>query len=122
MTVGKYLETLPETQIVTIYNSNNNIEYHGKAGYAPVYFDFVELTNTAEADEHPGDILINVQETKPQSKIYTANKETGEHICECQSIEEAKALIDLYEAEDWANGCYENDWYDIVDEYHNSLI
>lgn len=68
MTVGNYLETLPTEQIVTIYN-NNNIEYHGKAGYAPVYYDWVELTSTTTSPEHPDEIFINAQEQqKPEHK------------------------------------------------------
>lgn len=55
-------------------------------------------------------------------KIYTANKETGDIICECGSVAEAKAIIELYEADDMSNGCYEANWYDVVDENHNSLI
>lgn len=59
MTVLNYLETLPTTQIVTIYNDNHNIAYHGKAGYAPLTFDYVGLNSVTTSPEHPNEIIIN---------------------------------------------------------------
>lgn len=55
-------------------------------------------------------------------KIYIANKETGMFIEQVGTIAGAKALIEQYERIDKANDDYEPDFYDVVDENHNSLI
>ena len=55
-------------------------------------------------------------------RIYTANRETGTIIDEFNTIEEAMAAIEKYEIEDMNEGVYEDDFYDIVDEEHCSLI
>ena len=54
-------------------------------------------------------------------KIYTANRETGTFIEECNSIEEAKELIAQYEEQDKINDVYEEDFYAIVDEEHCTI-
>ena len=54
-------------------------------------------------------------------KIYTADKETGTFIEECNSIEEAKELIAQYEEQDKINNVYEEDFYAIVDEEHCTI-
>ena len=47
--VGKYLEDaiesgeIDEKQVVAFYDKNNNIKWLGKAGFAPIYLDNVEL-------------------------------------------------------------------------------
>ena len=51
-------------------------------------------------------------------KIYTADRETGTFIEECNSIEEAKELIAQYEEQDKINYVYEENFYSIVDEEH----
>lgn len=56
------------------------------------------------------------------SKIYTADKETGTFIEECASIEEAKQLIAEYEYQDKINDVYSENFYDIVDENHCSIL
>ena len=55
-------------------------------------------------------------------KIYTADKETGTFIDEFETIEAAMAAIEKYEIEDMNEGVYEDDFYDVVDEKHCSLI
>lgn len=55
-------------------------------------------------------------------KIYTADRETGTLIDECKSVEEALESIKKYENDDRADGIYEEDFYDVVDENHCSLI
>ena len=51
MTVGRFLEqnvengTIAENQIIVLYDKNNNIGCIGKADYAPIYFDWIELQN-----------------------------------------------------------------------------
>lgn len=55
-------------------------------------------------------------------KIYTADRETGTFIEEVGTIEEGLALIVEYEDDDEANDVYVPNFYDIVDEHHNSLI
>ena len=56
------------------------------------------------------------------SKIYTADKKTGTFIEECTSIEEAKKLIAEYEYQDKINDVYSENFYDIVDENHCSIL
>ena len=47
--VGQYLENavesgeIDEKQVVAFYDKNNNIKWIGKAGFAPIYLDHVEL-------------------------------------------------------------------------------
>lgn len=55
-------------------------------------------------------------------KIYTADRETGTFIEECASVEDAISQIDVYEAKDEAEGVYEPNFYDVVDENHCSLL
>lgn len=55
-------------------------------------------------------------------KIYTACRETGTFIDEFETVADAKAAIEEYEATDRENDAYEPDFYDIVDENHCSLI
>ena len=55
-------------------------------------------------------------------KIYTADKETGTFIEEFDSIKKAKDAIACYEAEDEKEGVFEPDFYDIVNENHESIM
>lgn len=55
-------------------------------------------------------------------KCYTADRETGTFIDECASKGEAKRKIDTYEAFDKVNGIYEENFYDIVNEHHESIL
>lgn len=54
--------------------------------------------------------------------MYTADKETGTLIEKVTSIEEGLKLIKEYEESDKQNGIYEDDFYDIVDENHRSVL
>ena len=54
-------------------------------------------------------------------KIYTADKATGTFIDAFESVTDARDAIRDYEAEDRANGIYELDFYDVVDEDHCSI-
>lgn len=54
-------------------------------------------------------------------KIFVADRETGTFIEEVMSIEEGKTLIAKYESQDMADGTYEENFYDIVDEEHFSI-
>ena len=54
-------------------------------------------------------------------KIFTADRETGTFIEKCESVEQARELIKKYEAEDMSNGLYEENFYDIVNENHESI-
>ena len=53
---------------------------------------------------------------------YAANKETGSFIEEAESIDMAKAMIRFYEDEDKKNDVFEPNFYDVVNENHESLI
>ena len=55
-------------------------------------------------------------------KMYLADKETGSFIEEVFSIEEGLELIKENEEDDRKYGVFEENFYDIVDENHNSLI
>ena len=55
-------------------------------------------------------------------RIYTADRETGTVIEECSSVQDALARIASYEEQDKLDGSYEEDFYDVVDENHRTLI
>lgn len=55
-------------------------------------------------------------------KFYTANRETGMFIEEVNSIEEGKELINKYEKIDKEEGTYEDNFYDVVNEEHISVL
>lgn len=55
-------------------------------------------------------------------KIYTADRETGTVIEECGSVQDALARITDYEEQDRLDGSYEEDFYDVIDENHCTLI
>ena len=86
MTINKFIELLCQDnaeQIVTIYDRNHNIVYHGKADFAPLnLFDEVTATETKQVMAIGGELLtvvnINDRVTDEQiDKITTLN----EHIC-----------------------------------------
>lgn len=49
-------------------------------------------------------------------KYIIQDREAGNFIDEFDTEEEAKAALAAYEAEDKANGCYEEDFYEIVEK------
>ena len=51
-------------------------------------------------------------------KYYTADRETGTFIEECNSVEEAREFIAGYEEQDKINDVYSENFYAIVDESH----
>ena len=55
-------------------------------------------------------------------RICTADRETGTVIEECSSVQDALARIASYEEQDRSDGSYEEDFYDVVDENHCTLI
>lgn len=55
-------------------------------------------------------------------KIFTASKETGDFIEEVKTIEEGIELIKKYEADDRTNEIFEEDFYNLVNENHESLL
>ena len=54
-------------------------------------------------------------------KLYTADTQTGTFIEEVKSIEEGKKLIEQYEVDDKAEGTYEEGFYNIVNENHETI-
>lgn len=67
-------------------------------------------------------MLINILTLEGKMMLYTANKETGDFIEKVGSIEEGKKLIAKYEKSDKTEGIYEEDFYDIVDQNHCSVL
>jgi spore germination protein YaaH len=61
------------------------------------------------------------KEIKNMKKIYVANKQTGDFIEEVKTLDEAIDLIADYEAQDKADGTYEADFYDVVNDDHVSV-
>lgn len=55
-------------------------------------------------------------------KIFVADKETGTFIEEVNTVEDGKELIQQYEEADKADGTYIEDFYDVVDEEHCSIL
>jgi hypothetical protein len=51
-------------------------------------------------------------------KMYVADRQTGTFIDEIATIDEGLELIRQYEKADKAEGTYEEDFYEIVDENH----
>lgn len=60
--------------------------------------------------------------TKEGMKIYTANRETGVFIEEFATVEGAKRAIAGYESDDKKEGIYEPNFYDVVNEEHETII
>lgn len=54
-------------------------------------------------------------------KIYTADRETGTFIEEFATVEAAKLAIKQYEEQDKKDDTFEPDFYDIVNEHHESI-
>ena len=54
--------------------------------------------------------------------LYTADKETGYFIEKVETIDQGLELIREYEEEDKAEGTYTNDFYDVVNENHMSVL
>ena len=54
-------------------------------------------------------------------KFYTADRETGNFIDEFTTIDEARKAIKRYEQTDIDNDCFEPDFYDIVNEFHETI-
>lgn len=54
--------------------------------------------------------------------IYTADRETGTFIDEFETVGDALAAIRQYEEEDKADETYEPEFYDVVNENHDSYI
>ena len=59
---------------------------------------------------------------KKNVKCWTADRRTGTFIDRFYSIEEAKSAIREYEESDKKDGDYEENFYDIVNDSHYSLI
>ena len=55
-------------------------------------------------------------------KIYAADKETGTFIEEFHSIKKAHDAIARYEVEDKKEGIFKPDFYDVVNENHESIM
>lgn len=54
--------------------------------------------------------------------LHTADRITGTFIDEVTSIEEGLELIEKHERQDRKDGCYEENFYDVVDDNHCSMI
>ena len=54
-------------------------------------------------------------------KIFTADRETGTLIEEFATVEEARKAIKAYEEKDKAEGIFEENFYDVVDEDHCTI-
>ena len=54
-------------------------------------------------------------------KYYVADTQTGNFIEEVGTLEEGKKLIEQYEADDKSKGTYEENFYCIVNENHETV-
>lgn len=74
-----------------------------------------------DEDNEPvdGDVIEVVKDYKV--KLYTADRETGTFIDEVESLEAGERLIAEYEEDDKAEGTYQADFYDVVNEDHKSV-
>lgn len=55
-------------------------------------------------------------------KYWTADKGTGNYIEAFDTIKDALKAIEIYEDEDRRNGDYTDDFYDVVDDNHCSVM
>lgn len=75
MNINKFIETIcmdNADQLVTIYDRNNNIIYHGKADFAPLnLFDDVTTTETKTVTTIDGDTVtvLNINERVSDKQI-----------------------------------------------------
>jgi hypothetical protein len=54
-------------------------------------------------------------------KLYVADRETGTFIEEVKSVADGLVLIKKFEMADMAKDTFENDFYSIVDDNHNTI-
>ena len=54
--------------------------------------------------------------------LYVADRETGSLIVEVADIEEGKRVIDIFEADDKKNDEFTENFYDVVDQDHCSVL
>lgn len=54
-------------------------------------------------------------------KYYVADRETGNFMEEVKNINEGIEIIKQFEEEDKANDCYEENYYEVVDEEHHTV-
>lgn len=55
-------------------------------------------------------------------KYYTCDRETWTIIDEFETLEDAKTALEKYEETDKADGIFEKDFYDIIDENRESQV
>ena len=88
----------------------------------------VSVCNVEKNEEGKWDYAENDYDTYEcekdfmNSKFFTADKETGTVIEECNSMREALNNIEMYEESDKDEGTYEYGFYDVIDERGCSII
>lgn len=86
MTINQFIEMIcldNADQLVTIYDRNNNIIYHGKADFAPLnLFDDVTTTETKTVTTIDGDTVtvLNINERVSDTQIDKI-KSLNDHVC-----------------------------------------
>lgn len=65
---------------------------------------------------------MNKKNKEENEVVFTADREAGNKIEAFNTIEEALKAIAAYEAEDKKDGTYTPDFYDVVNEDHESVI
>lgn len=85
----------------------------------------IELATTQEEYEHApenGMYALDSLTIIAVNEIWTACRETGTRIEQCDTVDEAKQLIDRYEEDDMNNNHYTPEYYDIINEDYESIL
>ena len=92
---------------------------HGKlASYEPEEF----IQEYLERDPEFEDLLRREFDFDNSDEFWTADKETGSFIESYDSISDARKAIEGYEEQDKAEGIYTPNFYDVVNDEHDSVI
>lgn len=96
-------------------------------GVEKIGYFYYKDSSDKEREISDEEIISGLEEAETEKeeeemKIYTADRETGTFIEECASIDEALAKIEEYEEADKKEGTYEEGFYDVVNEDHETLV
>lgn len=86
-----------------------------------IYAD-METETTSYEDATLNGIYTETRTGFLMSKLYVSKGETVEILKEVESIEDARKFIEQSEATDKKNKVYAPNAYDIVDEYHHTIL
>lgn len=86
----------------------------------PTEFDFDETARFLKHDKQYQNEMVSYY--LEETGVHVAVRETGEYVANVRDILQGLAVIDMFETEDDGNDEYEPNWYDIVDDNHETLL